>query len=157
MLAMAPSVSDDPGFPQDDKNNPTAPGHREGPAWDDRTCTASSTTPGSRAAAGPHVPAQCQVTCANPPEDEGGAASEAACRAFMALANLWRAGALYRVRLPLSRHGWRKEHLRRPRATDRGALPIRQSGNAPLVGRSKSSEADAKDLASLPKRRKRRQ
>ncbi len=60
-MFAAPNASADPGFPQDDKNNPTAPGHMQGPAWENRNVHCTEHYAGIKGGGSENVPAQCQV------------------------------------------------------------------------------------------------
>ena len=65
-LAAAPTASADPQWPQDDKNNPTAPGQMQGPAWDNRNEHCSEHYAGEKGDGSIIVPAQCQGPGPNP-------------------------------------------------------------------------------------------
>ena len=56
----APTASADPGWPQDDKNNNTAPGHMQGPAWENRNRHCTEHYAGTKGGGSVNVPAQCQ-------------------------------------------------------------------------------------------------
>ncbi len=60
-VLTAPAASANPGFPQDDKNNPTAPGHMQGPAWENRNQHCSEHYAGIKGGGSENLPAQCQV------------------------------------------------------------------------------------------------
>jgi hypothetical protein len=61
MLAGAPAASA-LNNPQDDKNNPTAPGRFQGPAWDSRNEHCAEHYAGTKGGGSDNLPAQCQTT-----------------------------------------------------------------------------------------------
>lgn len=63
-ILIAPAASADPGNPQDDKNNLTAPGQMQGPAWENRNEHCSAHWHGEMGGGSTRLPAQCQTTVA---------------------------------------------------------------------------------------------
>ena len=61
-IVVAGPAAADPGSPQDDKNNPTAPGHMQGPAWDNRNEHCSAHWAGEIGGGSIRLRAQCQVS-----------------------------------------------------------------------------------------------
>ena len=67
MFAVAArTVSADPQWPQDDKNNPTAPGQMQGPAWDNRNEHCSEHYAGEKGGGSISLRGQCQGPGPNP-------------------------------------------------------------------------------------------